>query len=189
MILSGLRIAANLGLLVTIAIEFTVTSAGIGSIIWMALQTMRIEDLYAGVIIIALIGITINAFIQWLLRSVTPWQQAREPLECGSRSCRFCMFVCSAVAYESGAAATALQNDDQPSRINFARSSRTAGRARAADARRGYTYADIDRWSDAIAAASWPRTRRPTVRWPSSRATTSRSCPRRWRWSRPAISS
>jgi ABC-type nitrate/sulfonate/bicarbonate transport system permease component len=74
MILSGIRIAANLGLLVTIAIEFTVTSAGIGSIIWMALQTMRIEDLYAGVVAIAIIGITINAFIQWLLRRVTPWQ-------------------------------------------------------------------------------------------------------------------
>jgi ABC-type nitrate/sulfonate/bicarbonate transport system permease component len=74
MILSGLRIAANLGLLVTIAIEFTVTSAGIGSIIWMALQTMRIEDLYAGVVTIAVIGITISAFIQWLLRRLTPWQ-------------------------------------------------------------------------------------------------------------------
>jgi ABC-type nitrate/sulfonate/bicarbonate transport system permease component len=74
MILSGLRIAANLGLLVTIAIEFTVTSAGIGSIIWMALQTMRIEDLYTGVVTIALIGITISTFIQWLLKRLTPWQ-------------------------------------------------------------------------------------------------------------------
>jgi NitT/TauT family transport system permease protein len=74
MILSGIRIAANLGLLVTIAIEFTVTSAGIGSIIWLALQTMRTEELYVGVITIAAIGITINATIQWLLRRVTPWQ-------------------------------------------------------------------------------------------------------------------
>jgi len=74
MILSGLRIAANLGLLVTVAIEFTVTSPGIGSIIWMALQTMRIEDLYAGVVTIALIGITISTLIQWLLRKLTPWQ-------------------------------------------------------------------------------------------------------------------
>jgi len=74
MILSGIRIAANLGLLVTIAIEFTVTSAGIGSIIWLALQTMRTEELYLGVISIAAIGISINTTIQWLLRRVTPWQ-------------------------------------------------------------------------------------------------------------------
>jgi ABC-type nitrate/sulfonate/bicarbonate transport system permease component len=77
MILSGVRIAANLGLLVTIAIEFTVTSAGIGSIIWIALQTMRTEDLYVGVLTIATVGIAINATIQWLLRRVTPWQTMR----------------------------------------------------------------------------------------------------------------
>jgi NitT/TauT family transport system permease protein len=77
MILSGIRIAANLGLLVTIAIEFTVTSHGIGSIIWLALQTMRTEDLYAGVVTISLIGITINVIIQWLLRRLTPWQTVR----------------------------------------------------------------------------------------------------------------
>ncbi|HEX7149896.1 MAG TPA: ABC transporter permease [Thermoanaerobaculia bacterium] len=74
MILNGLRIAANLGLLVTIAIEFTVMSPGIGSIIWLALQTMRTEQLYAGVVVISLIGLTINAPIQWLLRRVSTWQ-------------------------------------------------------------------------------------------------------------------
>jgi NitT/TauT family transport system permease protein len=74
MILSGLRIAANLGLLVTIAIELTVTSPGMGSIIWMALQAMRIEDLYGGVLIIAVIGITINATVQGLLKRLAPWQ-------------------------------------------------------------------------------------------------------------------
>jgi NitT/TauT family transport system permease protein len=77
MILSGIRIAANLGLLVTIAIEFTVTSHGIGSIIWIALQTMRTEDLYAGVVTISLIGITINLIVQSLLRRLAPWQTAR----------------------------------------------------------------------------------------------------------------
>ena len=77
MILSGLRIAANLGLLVTIAIEFTVTSQGIGSIIWIKLQTMRTEELYAGVVTISLIGITINLVLQSLLRRLAPWQTAR----------------------------------------------------------------------------------------------------------------
>lgn len=74
MILNGLRIAANLGLLVTIAIEFTVVSPGIGSIIWMALQTMRIEQLYAGIVVISLIGITLNVPIQQLLRRMATWQ-------------------------------------------------------------------------------------------------------------------
>jgi NitT/TauT family transport system permease protein len=75
MILNGLRIATNLGLLVTIAIEFTVMSPGIGSIIWLALQTMRTENLYAGVVVLSILGITVNAIVQALLRRVTPWQQ------------------------------------------------------------------------------------------------------------------
>lgn len=74
MILSGIRIAATLGLLVTIAIEFSITTKGIGSIMWLALQTMRPEDLYVGVVTISLIGIGINAGIQWLLKRLTPWQ-------------------------------------------------------------------------------------------------------------------
>ena len=74
MILSGIRIAATLGLLVTIAIEFTVTTRGIGSVMWLALQTMRTEDLYCGVVTISLIGIIMNATIQKLLRRLAPWQ-------------------------------------------------------------------------------------------------------------------
>ncbi|HEX8251913.1 MAG TPA: ABC transporter permease [Thermoanaerobaculia bacterium] len=74
MILNGIRVAVNLGLLVTVAMEFTVVSPGIGSIIWLALQTMRIEQLYAGIVIISVIGITLNVPIQVLLRRTAQWQ-------------------------------------------------------------------------------------------------------------------
>ena len=74
MVLNGIRIAANLGLLVTIAIEFSIASPGIGSIIWLALQTMRIEQLYAGIVVISLIGICVNLPIQWLLRRTSTWE-------------------------------------------------------------------------------------------------------------------
>jgi NitT/TauT family transport system permease protein len=74
MILNGVRVAVNLGLLVTIAMEFTVVSPGIGSIIWLALQTMRIEQLYAGIVVISVIGVTLNVPVQWMLRRTAPWQ-------------------------------------------------------------------------------------------------------------------
>jgi ABC-type nitrate/sulfonate/bicarbonate transport system permease component len=73
--LSGIRIAANIGLLVTTAIEFAVAAPGIGSIIWISWQTMRIEDLYAGVVTLSLIGLTVNSSINWILRRVAPWQE------------------------------------------------------------------------------------------------------------------
>jgi ABC-type nitrate/sulfonate/bicarbonate transport system permease component len=74
MILNGIRVAVNLGLLVTIAMEFTVMSPGIGSILWLALQTMRTDQLYAGIVIISIVGITLNMPIQWLLRRTAQWQ-------------------------------------------------------------------------------------------------------------------
>jgi NitT/TauT family transport system permease protein len=74
LILNGIRIAANLGLLVTIAIEFTVMSGGLGSILWLGLQTMRTEHLYAGIVTISLIGIAINTPIQAILRRLARWQ-------------------------------------------------------------------------------------------------------------------
>lgn len=74
LILNGIRIAVNLALLVTIAMEFTVVSPGIGSIIWLSLQTMRIEQLYAGIVVISLLGIMLNVPIQWLLRRTAQWQ-------------------------------------------------------------------------------------------------------------------
>jgi len=74
MILSGIRIAANVGLLVTIAIEFTMTTTGIGSVIWLAWQTMRTEDLYVGIVTLSVIGVGINATLKWLLQRLTPWQ-------------------------------------------------------------------------------------------------------------------
>ncbi|MGK2856050.1 MAG: ABC transporter permease [Thermoanaerobaculia bacterium] len=73
-ILHGTRVAVNLGLLVTVAIEFTVVSPGIGSIIWLSLQTMRIEQLYAGIVVISLIGVTLNLPILWLLRRTAQWR-------------------------------------------------------------------------------------------------------------------
>ena len=74
LILNGIRISLNLGLLVTIAMEFTVVSPGIGSVIWLALQTMRIEQLYAGIVVISIIGMLLNFPIHWLLRRTAQWQ-------------------------------------------------------------------------------------------------------------------
>jgi NitT/TauT family transport system permease protein len=74
LVLNGVRVAMNLGLLVTIAMEFTVVSPGIGSIIWLSLATMRIDQLYAGIVVISLIGIALNVPVQWLLRRTAAWE-------------------------------------------------------------------------------------------------------------------
>lgn len=74
MILAGLRISINVGLLVTIAVEFLAARHGLGSLIWMSWETFRTEELYAGVVVIALLGIAFAQLIAWLHRKLIPWR-------------------------------------------------------------------------------------------------------------------
>jgi NitT/TauT family transport system permease protein len=73
-VLAGARVALNVALSLTIAVELITADEGIGKMIWLAWQTLRIEDVYAGVVMAAAIGIGIRALIQFLSARLVPWQ-------------------------------------------------------------------------------------------------------------------
>jgi NitT/TauT family transport system permease protein len=73
-VLAGARVALNVALSLTIAVELISAEEGIGKMIWLAWQTLRIEDVYAGVVMAAAIGIGIRAVIQFLSARLVPWQ-------------------------------------------------------------------------------------------------------------------
>lgn len=73
MTLSGFRLAANVALIVTIAVEMIAAEQGLGSLVWMSWETMRIELLYAALVILALLGISLNAGLRLLHRRWCPW--------------------------------------------------------------------------------------------------------------------
>jgi NitT/TauT family transport system permease protein len=73
-VLAGARVALNVALSLTIAVELITAENGIGKMIWMAWQTLRIEDVYAGVVMAASIGLGIRAVIQFLTNRLVPWQ-------------------------------------------------------------------------------------------------------------------
>lgn len=74
MALSGLRLAANVTLLVTIAAEIVMSDTGLGSLVWLAWETLRVELLYATLIVVSLLGISISTSLHRLHRAVVPWQ-------------------------------------------------------------------------------------------------------------------
>ena len=76
-ILSGIRLAVNMSLVISIAVELLAAKEGLGVIIWFSWQTLRIEELYASLIVIAVLGIGINGFIQLLARHFTPWSSSQ----------------------------------------------------------------------------------------------------------------
>ncbi len=73
MILTGARLAINMAMVITISVELLAAREGLGVIIWFSWQTMRIEDLYASLIVIAVLGIGLNLLLQYLSHQLVPW--------------------------------------------------------------------------------------------------------------------
>lgn len=72
-LITGLRLAANTSLLLSIAAEMVMPRTGLGVIVWRAWETMRIEELYVGLILAAALGISIATISGFLLRRFAPW--------------------------------------------------------------------------------------------------------------------
>jgi NitT/TauT family transport system permease protein len=77
-ILTGLLLALNLTLLLTVAIEIINGRLGLGSIIWFAWQTIHTEEIYVCLAILMLLGLLINACMRLLTRWITPWNEQTE---------------------------------------------------------------------------------------------------------------
>jgi ABC-type nitrate/sulfonate/bicarbonate transport system permease component len=73
LILTGARLAINMSMVIAIAVELLAAKEGLGVIIWFSWQTLRIEELYASLVVIALLGFSINLFLQYLSKQLTPW--------------------------------------------------------------------------------------------------------------------
>jgi ABC-type nitrate/sulfonate/bicarbonate transport system permease component len=78
LVLVGARLALNVALLFTIAIELVSAPEGLGEMIWFAWQTLRTEELYASLAVIGALGIVFNLLLQLLGRRLVPWHAERE---------------------------------------------------------------------------------------------------------------
>ncbi len=72
--ITGMRIAFNSAFVVTVAIELNTATDGLGHVVWLAWQTLRTENLFAGIFVIALIGMMSTAVLNWVHRKLIRWQ-------------------------------------------------------------------------------------------------------------------
>jgi NitT/TauT family transport system permease protein len=72
-ILTGLRLAANVTLLVSVAVEMISARQGLGAMIWMAWNTMRTEEMYVSLLVITGMGVCITLALHALSRWIAPW--------------------------------------------------------------------------------------------------------------------
>ena len=73
MILSALRVGVNLALLITISVEITGANKGLGSLIWISWEVMRIDVVYATLFVIMLLGISLNVLVRMTSNALAPW--------------------------------------------------------------------------------------------------------------------
>jgi ABC-type nitrate/sulfonate/bicarbonate transport system permease component len=74
-IFAGLRLGLGVGLIIVVAIEFLRGEKGVGYITWYFWEIMIVENMYAGLIIIMVLGILTTLGLQRLERWIIPWQR------------------------------------------------------------------------------------------------------------------
>jgi ABC-type nitrate/sulfonate/bicarbonate transport system permease component len=78
MVLTGLRLAANIAFLSGIAVEMVAARTGLGAQVWLSWQVLRIDLLYATLVVIAALGVALHVTLRWLARRGAPWLSERE---------------------------------------------------------------------------------------------------------------
>jgi ABC-type nitrate/sulfonate/bicarbonate transport system permease component len=73
--LAGLRIALNSTLFVTIAVEFVSATRGLGALMWRSRETLRLEELYAGLVVTAVLGLLANAGLASAAPRLVRWHE------------------------------------------------------------------------------------------------------------------
>ena len=74
-IFTGLRLALGTSLLVIVAAEFVAANQGIGYLIWISWSTMAVGKMYAGLVVIAVLGLLFTSGLGRLGRALMPWAQ------------------------------------------------------------------------------------------------------------------
>jgi NitT/TauT family transport system permease protein len=73
-ILAGARMALNRALGATIGLELITADTGLGSLLFFAWQTLRTEELYATVFVIAVLGYAFRWVTDAFVSKLVPWQ-------------------------------------------------------------------------------------------------------------------
>ncbi len=74
-IFAGLRLALGTALIVIISVEFLRAKQGVGFITFYYWEVLNPEKMYAGLIVVMILGIVLTKILQWVERRVMPWQR------------------------------------------------------------------------------------------------------------------
>jgi NitT/TauT family transport system permease protein len=76
-IFAGIRLALGVCLIVIVSAEFVAARDGIGFLIWSSWETLVIEKMFVGLLVISVIGTLMNVGLKELQGWAIPWQEER----------------------------------------------------------------------------------------------------------------
>jgi NitT/TauT family transport system permease protein len=74
-VMSGARLSLRSALTITIGVEMIFSNTGLGSILWLAWETMRLTDMWSVLIIVSVIGMSMTWLLELAKKRLTPWHQ------------------------------------------------------------------------------------------------------------------
>ncbi|MBI3014771.1 MAG: ABC transporter permease [Candidatus Tectomicrobia bacterium] len=74
-IFTGMRIGLGLTLVLVIAVELTAAQVGLGAFLWTAGQTLSVQNLFAGFVVIGALGLILTYGLERLGDRLMPWRE------------------------------------------------------------------------------------------------------------------
>jgi len=74
-IFTGLRLGLGLSLILVIAVELAAAKTGLGALIWISWQVLRIKHMYCTLIVIGSIGLLVTHGLEKLGGALMPWRE------------------------------------------------------------------------------------------------------------------
>jgi NitT/TauT family transport system permease protein len=72
-IFTGLRLGLGYALIVAVAVEIVAANRGLGAFLWLSWQVLKVEDMYAGFVVIAALGAVLSYGLAALRGRLLPW--------------------------------------------------------------------------------------------------------------------
>lgn len=76
-IMTGLRVAAGMSVIVVTAVEFVASNDGLGYLIWNSWQLFQPSKMYVGLIVVSIVGALVTSLIIPLERTLIPWKYSK----------------------------------------------------------------------------------------------------------------
>jgi NitT/TauT family transport system permease protein len=74
-IFTGLRLGLGYALIVAVAVEIVAASRGLGALLWLSWQVLKVEDMYATFVVIAVLGAVLSYGLAAVRARLLPWVQ------------------------------------------------------------------------------------------------------------------